>query len=85
ISPGNKPGDGHYARTDFTEDKNRGLSIPCPDQYKNYCVHGECQYPSIQAPPSCRKCPRTNRINRQKQNNVHYSTENTMRASTRLI
>ncbi|KAF6738724.1 Tomoregulin-2 [Oryzias melastigma] len=32
-----------------------------------------------------RKCPRTNRINRQKQNNVHFSSENTMRASTRLI
>lgn len=37
-------------------------------------------------PPSLyRKCPRTNRINRQKQNNVHFSSENTMRASTRLI
>lgn len=35
--------------------------------------------------PLYRKCPRTNRINRQKQNNVHFSTENTMRASTRLI
>ncbi|XP_030199960.1 tomoregulin-2a [Gadus morhua] len=145
ISPGSKAGDGHYARTDSTVDKTdprndlaRGLYIPCPDHFKNYCVHGECQYPSIQAQPSCschsgfsgpqcdskeynvmyvvpgsgklryvliasiigalqvaiicvvvlcitRKCPRTNRINRQKQNNVHYSTENTMRASTRLI
>uniref|UniRef100_A0A8D0A854 Transmembrane protein with EGF-like and two follistatin-like domains 2a n=1 Tax=Sander lucioperca TaxID=283035 RepID=A0A8D0A854_SANLU len=112
----------------------RGLYIPCPDHYKNYCVHGECQFPSILAHchsgfrgPQCdikeynvlyvvpgsgklhyvliasiigalqvviicvvvlcitRKCPRTNRINRQKQNNVHFSTENTMRASTRLI
>ncbi|XP_035460685.1 tomoregulin-2a isoform X2 [Scophthalmus maximus] len=116
----------------------RGLYIPCPDHYKNYCVHGECQFPSILAQPSCschsgfrgpqcdikeynvlyvvpgsgklhyvliasiigalqvviicvvvlcitRKCPRTNRINRQKQNNVHFSSENTMRASTRLI
>ncbi|XP_078142126.1 tomoregulin-2-like [Centroberyx gerrardi] len=142
---GNKVGDGHYARTDYTEDKEdprnelaRGLYIPCPEHYKNYCVHGECQYPSILAKPSCschsgfsgplcdtkeynvryvvpgsgklryvliasiigalqvaiicvvvlcitRKCPRSNRINRQKQNNVHYSSENTMRASTRLI
>ncbi|XP_040057708.1 tomoregulin-2a isoform X2 [Gasterosteus aculeatus] len=134
------------ARTDNTvkekEDTRnelaRGLYIPCPDHYKNYCVHGECQFPSIVAQPSCschsgfrgpqcdvkeynvlyvvpgsgklhyvliasiigalqvviicvvvlcitRKCPRTNRINRQKQNNVHFSTENTMRASTRLI
>ncbi|XP_076016651.1 tomoregulin-2-like [Genypterus blacodes] len=145
IVTGNKAGDGHFPRTDFTEDKEdprnelaRGLYIPCPDHYKNYCVHGECQFPSILAQPSCschsgfsgpqcdtkeynvlyvvpgsgklryvliasiigalqvviicvvvlcitRKCPRTNRINRQKQNNVHYSSENTMRASTRLI
>uniref|UniRef100_A0A667YN01 Transmembrane protein with EGF-like and two follistatin-like domains 2a n=1 Tax=Myripristis murdjan TaxID=586833 RepID=A0A667YN01_9TELE len=132
IMTGNKAGNGHYARTDYTEDPGnelaRGLYIPCPDHYKNYCVHGECQYPSILAHgPQCdtkeynvryvvpgsgklryvliasiigalqvaiicvvvlcitRKCPRTNRINRQKQNNVHYSSENTMRASTRLI
>uniref|UniRef100_A0A3P8NPH1 Transmembrane protein with EGF-like and two follistatin-like domains 2a n=1 Tax=Astatotilapia calliptera TaxID=8154 RepID=A0A3P8NPH1_ASTCA len=142
---GNKGGDGHFARTDPTGEKEetrnglaRGLSIPCPDRYKNYCVHGECQFPSVLAQPSCschsgfrgphcdikeynvlyvvpgsgklhyvliasiigalqvviicvvvlcitRKCPRTNRINRQKQNNVHFSSENTMRASTRLI
>ncbi|XP_061579908.1 tomoregulin-2a isoform X2 [Cololabis saira] len=116
----------------------RGLYRPCPDNYKNLCIHGECQFPSTQAQPSCschsgfrgpkcdikeynvlyvvpgsgklhyvliasiigalqvviicvvvlcitRKCPRTNRINRQKQNNVHFSSENTMRASTRLI
>ncbi|XP_044073197.1 tomoregulin-2a isoform X1 [Siniperca chuatsi] len=146
IITGNKGGDGHFARTDLTveekEDQRnglaRGLYIPCPDHYKNYCVHGECQFPSILAQPSCschsgfrgpqcdikeynvlyvvpgsgklhyvliasiigalqvviicvvvlcitRKCPRTNRINRQKQNNVHFSSENTMRASTRLI
>ncbi|XP_044073198.1 tomoregulin-2a isoform X2 [Siniperca chuatsi] len=145
IITGNKGGDGHFARTDLTEEKEdqrnglaRGLYIPCPDHYKNYCVHGECQFPSILAQPSCschsgfrgpqcdikeynvlyvvpgsgklhyvliasiigalqvviicvvvlcitRKCPRTNRINRQKQNNVHFSSENTMRASTRLI
>ncbi|XP_026232609.1 tomoregulin-2a [Anabas testudineus] len=140
IIPGNKGGDGHF--TEIKEDpKNgqaRGLYIPCPDDYKNYCIHGECQFPSILEQPSCschsgfrgpqceikeynvlyvvpgsgklhyvliasiigalqvviicvvvlcitRKCPRTNRINRQKQNNVHFSTENTMRASTRLI
>ncbi|XP_039883577.1 tomoregulin-2a [Simochromis diagramma] len=142
---GNKGGDGHFARTDPTGEKEEtrnglahGLSIPCPDRYKNYCVHGECQFPSVLAQPSCschsgfrgphcdikeynvlyvvpgsgklhyvliasiigalqvviicvvvlcitRKCPRTNRINRQKQNNVHFSSENTMRASTRLI
>ncbi|CAN9497999.1 unnamed protein product [Ophioblennius macclurei] len=145
IITGNKGGDGHFARTDITEEKEdarnglaRGLYIPCPDHYKNYCVHGECQFPNILAQPSCschsgfrgpqcdikeynvlyvvpgsgklhyvliasiigalqvviicvvvlcitRKCPRTNRINRQKQNNVHFSSENTMRASTRLI
>ncbi|KAF0026125.1 hypothetical protein F2P81_020862 [Scophthalmus maximus] len=92
IITGNKGGDGHFARTDLTEKNEdprnglaRGLYIPCPDHYKNYCVHGECQFPSILAQPSCRKCPRTNRINRQKQNNVHFSSENTMRASTRLI
>ncbi|KAM9805044.1 tomoregulin-2a [Neosynchiropus ocellatus] len=145
IMTGNKGGDGHFAQTDATEDKEemrnglaRGLYIPCPDHFKNYCVHGDCQYPSVPAQPSCschsgfsgpqcdtkeynvlyvvpgsgklhyvliasiigalqvviicvvvlcitRKCPRTNRINRQKQNNVHFSSENTMRASTRLI
>ncbi|KAM8748732.1 tomoregulin-2a isoform X2 [Acanthopagrus latus] len=142
IITGNKGEDGHFARTDLTVENDdplaRGLYIPCPDHYKNYCVHGECQYPRIPAQPSCschsgfrgaqcdikeynvlyvvpgsgklhyvliasiigalqvviicvvvlcitRKCPRTNRINRQKQNNVHFSTENTMRASTRLI
>ncbi|XP_076602444.1 tomoregulin-2a isoform X2 [Chaetodon auriga] len=142
IITGNKGEDGHFARTDLTVEKEdplaRGLYIPCPDHYKNYCVHGECQFPSILAQPSCschsgfrgpqcdikeynvlyvvpgsgklhyvliasiigalqvviicvvvlcitRKCPRTNRINRQKQNNVHFSSENTMRASTRLI
>lgn len=135
--------DSTFARTDLPAKEKgselaRGLYIPCPDHYKNYCVHGECQFPSILAQPSCschsgfrgpqcdikeynvlyvvpgsgklhyvliasiigalqvviicvvvlcitRKCPRTNRINRQKQNNVHFSSENTMRASTRLI
>ncbi|KAG7463786.1 hypothetical protein MATL_G00180350 [Megalops atlanticus] len=146
MTMGTKPEDGHYARTDYTaEDKPdkmgevaRGLYIPCPEHYKNYCVHGECEYPSSLSPPSCschsgfsgpqcdtkeynvlyvvpgsgklryvliasvigalqvaiicvvvlcitRKCPRTNRINRQKQNATHYSSENTLRASTRLI
>ncbi|XP_014344595.1 tomoregulin-2a isoform X2 [Latimeria chalumnae] len=32
-----------------------------------------------------RKCPRSNRIHRQKQNATHYSSDNTTRASTRLI
>uniref|UniRef100_A0A4W3JGV3 Transmembrane protein with EGF-like and two follistatin-like domains 2a n=1 Tax=Callorhinchus milii TaxID=7868 RepID=A0A4W3JGV3_CALMI len=32
-----------------------------------------------------RKCPRGNRIQRQKQNSIHYSSDNTTRASTRLI
>ncbi|XP_067891763.1 tomoregulin-2a [Heterodontus francisci] len=32
-----------------------------------------------------RKCPRGNRIQRQKQNATHYSSDNTTRASTRLI
>lgn len=32
----------------------RGLYIPCPDHYKNYCVHGDCQFPNILAQPSCR-------------------------------
>ncbi|XP_056145952.1 tomoregulin-2a [Lampris incognitus] len=145
IMNGNKGGDRHFARTDYTEDKEdlrnelaSDRDIPCPDNYKNYCVHGDCQYPTVLAQPSCschsgfsgpqcdtkeynvmyvvpgsgklryvliasvigalqvaiicvvvlcitRKCPRSNRINRQKQNNVHYSSENTMRASTRLI
>ncbi|XP_042192231.1 tomoregulin-2a isoform X2 [Callorhinchus milii] len=31
------------------------------------------------------KCPRGNRIQRQKQNSIHYSSDNTTRASTRLI
>uniref|UniRef100_A0A1A8MLG3 Transmembrane protein with EGF-like and two follistatin-like domains 2 n=2 Tax=Nothobranchius TaxID=28779 RepID=A0A1A8MLG3_9TELE len=145
IKPGNK-GDGHLAHTDHKGEElddlsngmASGLYIPCPDHYKNYCVHGECQFPSRLSQPSCschsgfrgpkcdikeynvlyvvpgagklhyvliasiigalqvviicvvvlcitRKCPRTNRINRQKQNNVHFSSENTMRASTRLI
>ncbi|KAG7467487.1 hypothetical protein MATL_G00154440 [Megalops atlanticus] len=145
MATGAKPGDGHYARKDYTEEKSDkmgevaiGLYIPCPEHYKNYCVHGECEYPNSLSPPSCschsgfsgpqcdtkeynvlyvvpgsgklryvliasiigavqvaiicvvvlcitRKCPRTNRINRQKQNATHYSSENTMRASTRLI
>ncbi|KAI1899408.1 hypothetical protein AGOR_G00061470 [Albula goreensis] len=145
MTTGAKPGDGHYARKDYTEEKQDkmgevaiGLYIPCPEHYKNYCVHGECEYPNSLSPPSCschsgfsgpqcdtkeynvlyvvpgsgklryvliasiigavqvaiicvvvlcitRKCPRTNRINRQKQNATHYSSENTMRASTRLI
>uniref|UniRef100_A0A673N8X3 Tomoregulin-2-like n=1 Tax=Sinocyclocheilus rhinocerous TaxID=307959 RepID=A0A673N8X3_9TELE len=116
----------------------RGLYIPCPENYKNYCVHGDCEYPNMLSTPSCschsgfsgpqcdtkeynvlyvvpgsgklryvliasvigalqvaiicvvvlcitRKCPRTNRINRQKQNTMHYNSENTLRASTRLI
>uniref|UniRef100_A0A4W4DU72 Transmembrane protein with EGF-like and two follistatin-like domains 2a n=1 Tax=Electrophorus electricus TaxID=8005 RepID=A0A4W4DU72_ELEEL len=105
----------------------RGLYIPCPEHYKNYCVHGDCEYPNMLSIPSCRyptmllyvgcqapgklryvliasiigalqvaiicvvvlcitrKCPRTNRINRQKQNVTHYNSENTLRASTRLI
>ncbi|XP_028847560.1 tomoregulin-2a isoform X1 [Denticeps clupeoides] len=142
---GTKPGDGHFARTDFTEEKveeagevARGLYIPCPENFKNYCVHGDCEYPNMLSTPSCschsgfsgpqcdtkeynvlyvvpgsgklryvliasiigalqvaiicvvvlcitRKCPRSNRIHRQKQISAHYSSENTMRASTRLI
>lgn len=31
-----------------------GLYIPCPERYKNYCVHGECEYPSNLSPPTCR-------------------------------
>ncbi|XP_016148560.1 tomoregulin-2-like [Sinocyclocheilus grahami] len=141
---GTKAGDGQYARTDYTEEKPevsevvRGLYIPCPERYKNYCIHGDCEYPNMLSTPSCschsgfsgpqcdtkeynvlyvvpgsgklryvliasvigilqvaiicvvvlcitRKCPRTNRINRQKQNTMHYNSENTLRASTRLI
>ncbi|XP_017326099.1 tomoregulin-2a isoform X1 [Ictalurus punctatus] len=141
---GNKPEDGHYARADLPEEKPevsevaRGIYIPCPEHYKNYCVHGDCEYPNMLSTPSCschsgfsgpqcdtkeynvlyvvpgsgkvryvliasiigalqvaiicvvvlcitRKCPRTNRINRQKQNVTHYNSENTLRASTRLI
>ncbi|XP_076854486.1 tomoregulin-2a isoform X2 [Brachyhypopomus gauderio] len=141
---GTSPGDGHYARADYPEEKPevsevaRGLYIPCPEHYKNYCVHGDCEYPNMLSTPSCschsgfigpqcdtkeynvlyvvpgsgklryvliasiigalqvavicvvvlcitRKCPRTNRINRQKQNVTHYNSENTLRASTRLI
>lgn len=139
---GTKDGDVHLPHTDVSVVKEdppaRSRSFPCPDVYKNYCVHGDCQFPNLLAQPSCschsgfrgpqcdikeynvlyvvpgsgklhyvliasiigalqvviicvvvlcitRKCPRTNRINRQKQNNVHFSTENTMRASTRLI
>ncbi|KAK3568795.1 hypothetical protein QTP86_017411 [Hemibagrus guttatus] len=141
---GNKPGDGHYARADLPEEKPevsevaRGIYIPCPEHYKNYCIHGDCEYPNMLSTPSCschsgfsgpqcdtkeynvlyvvpgsgkvryvliasiigalqvaiicvvvlcitRKCPRTNRINRQKQNVTHYNSENTLRASTRLI
>uniref|UniRef100_A0A4W5JMX2 Transmembrane protein with EGF-like and two follistatin-like domains 2a n=1 Tax=Hucho hucho TaxID=62062 RepID=A0A4W5JMX2_9TELE len=145
IMTGTKTGDGHYARKDYSEEKPDqrgevaiGLYIPCPEHYKNYCVHGECEYPNILSVPSCschsgfsgphcdtkeynvlyvvpgsgklryvliasiigalqvaiicmvvlcitRKCPRSNRVNRQKQNATHYSSENTMRASTRLI
>ncbi|KAL0964082.1 hypothetical protein UPYG_G00318160 [Umbra pygmaea] len=144
IITGTKAGDGHYARKDVEEkpDQRRevaiGLYIPCPEHYKNYCVHGECEHPNILSLPSCschsgfsgpqcetkeynvlyvvpgsgklryvliasiigalqvaiicvvvlcitRKCPRSNRVNRQKQNTTHYSSENTMRASTRLI
>lgn len=141
---GNKHGDGHYTMTDFPEEKPqvpdvaRGIYNPCPEHYKNYCVHGDCEYPNTLSSPSCschtgfsgpqcdmkeyhalyvvpgsgklryvliasiigalqvvvicvvvlcitRKCPRTNRINRQKQNVSHYNSENTLRASTRLI
>ncbi|XP_014019386.1 tomoregulin-2a [Salmo salar] len=145
IMTGTKAGDEHYARKDYSEEKPDqrgevaiGLYIPCPEHYKNYCVHGECEYPNILSVPSCschsgfsgpqcetkeynvlyvvpgsgklryvliasiigalqvaiicvvvlcitRKCPRSNRVNRQKQNATHYSSENTMRASTRLI
>ncbi|KAM9486415.1 tomoregulin-2a isoform 1-T1 [Clarias gariepinus] len=141
---GNKPGDGHYTRAELPEVKPevsevaQGIYIPCPERFKNYCIHGDCEYPSKLSTPSCschsgfsgpqcdtkeynvlyvvpgsgkaryvliasiigalqvaiicvvvlcitRKCPRTNRINRQKQNVTHYNSENTLRASTRLI
>lgn len=115
-----------------------GLYIPCPERYKNYCVHGDCEYPSNLSPPTCschsgfvgpqcdtkdynvmyvvpgsgklryvliasiigalqvaiiclvvlcitRRCPRGNRIARQKQTVPHFNSENTLRASTRLI
>ncbi|XP_048091147.1 tomoregulin-2 isoform X1 [Alosa alosa] len=31
----------------------RGLSIPCPERYNNYCIHGDCQYPNSLSPPTC--------------------------------
>ncbi|KAK6325582.1 hypothetical protein J4Q44_G00049240 [Coregonus suidteri] len=31
----------------------RGLYIPCPSRYRNYCLHGDCQYPDNLGPPSC--------------------------------
>uniref|UniRef100_A0A3P8WKA8 Transmembrane protein with EGF-like and two follistatin-like domains 2a n=1 Tax=Cynoglossus semilaevis TaxID=244447 RepID=A0A3P8WKA8_CYNSE len=36
-----------------THGEARGLYIPCPDDYKNYCVHGECQFPRTPDKPSC--------------------------------
>ena len=37
------------------KDPRKGIGyIACPDHFKNYCVHGECQFPSIVAQPSCR-------------------------------
>lgn len=41
-------------KEDQSNELARGLYIPCPDHYKNYCVHGECQFPSMLAQPSCR-------------------------------
>uniref|UniRef100_A0A4W5PTU7 EGF-like domain-containing protein n=1 Tax=Hucho hucho TaxID=62062 RepID=A0A4W5PTU7_9TELE len=31
----------------------RDLYIPCPSRYRNYCLHGDCQYPDNLGPPSC--------------------------------
>lgn len=39
---------------DVRKGEARGLYIPCPDDYKNYCVHGECQFPRTPDKPSCR-------------------------------
>ncbi|KAK1797669.1 hypothetical protein P4O66_008031 [Electrophorus voltai] len=56
---GTSPGDGHYVRADYPEEKPevsevaRGLYIPCPEHYKNYCVHGDCEYPNMLSTPSC--------------------------------
>nr|XP_033799943.1 tomoregulin-2 isoform X2 [Geotrypetes seraphini] len=144
ITATTKSEDGHYARTDYTENANkleepaRGLYIPCPENYDGYCMHGKCEHLTNMQKPSCRcdtgysgphcekkdfnvlyvvpgpvrfqyvliaavigtiqiaiicivvlcitrKCPRSNRIHRQKQNTGHYSSDNTTRASTRLI
>ncbi|KAL4618063.1 tomoregulin-2 [Arapaima gigas] len=153
MTEGAKPGDGHSARTDYSEERPErkgeerldkqgevapGIYISCPEHYKNYCVHGDCEHSNRLLPPSCschsgfsgpqcdnkeynvlyvvpgsgklryvliasiigavqvavicvvvlcitRKCPRGSRITRQKQNSTHYGSENTMRASTRLI
>lgn len=32
----------------------RGLSIPCPERYKNYCINGDCQYSNGHTQPTCR-------------------------------
>nr|XP_023679657.1 tomoregulin-2 [Paramormyrops kingsleyae] len=145
---GVKPGDGRSPRKYYPEERevepdrpSEGTPeyyIPCPEHYKNYCVHGDCEHSNNMLPPSCschsgfsgpqcdnkdynvlyvvpgsgklryvliasiigavqvavicvvvlcitRKCPRGSRITRQKQNATHYGSENTMRASTRLI
>uniref|UniRef100_A0A6Q2Z5J2 EGF-like domain-containing protein n=1 Tax=Esox lucius TaxID=8010 RepID=A0A6Q2Z5J2_ESOLU len=37
----------------FSGEGLRGLYIPCPDRYKNYCLHGDCQYPDKRGLPSC--------------------------------
>ncbi|MGH0128704.1 UNVERIFIED_CONTAM: hypothetical protein FKN15_035830 [Acipenser sinensis] len=32
----------------------RGLYIPCPERYSDYCVNGKCEYPGDLLQPSCR-------------------------------
>ncbi|KAK1165847.1 tomoregulin-2-like isoform X1 [Acipenser oxyrinchus oxyrinchus] len=57
--------DGHYARTDTTDESwikeekvaketARGLYIPCPERYSDYCINGKCEYPGDLLQPSCR-------------------------------
>ncbi|XP_028811373.1 tomoregulin-2 isoform X2 [Denticeps clupeoides] len=40
-------------KTDGMGPDARGLYIPCPDRYKNYCIHGECEYPNSLQSPTC--------------------------------
>ncbi|XP_058473946.1 probetacellulin isoform X2 [Solea solea] len=47
----------HHDNRDNCTEEWSGHFSTCPEEFKHYCVHGECRYVEEQKTPSCRCAP----------------------------